>query len=421
LSARDVYAFHERFSLPELISPMPAPVLLDLTHTSHTRARTGIQRVARSLHAALGDSALAITHDPYRGGWRPLQSWEYKNLATDSAANKRGAAWPIAARLRGRAARLIANPSTAKKAHARFTGAHGVLVPEVFSPGVAAALPSLSATTSGPRVAMFHDAIALRFPELTPPKTVARFPAYLQELLGFDGIAAVSQDSRDALLDYWRWLGVAAVPPVIALPLGVDLPRAPSDAQQDAVSAANSPVVLSVGSIEARKNHIALLDACEQLWGRGQAFQLRLVGLAHPQTGAAALARIRELASRGRPVRYDGPITDAALDAAYAACSFTVYPSLCEGFGLPVIESVARGKPCICSARGALGESARGGGCLALSQVDSPSLATAIERLLQTPLEVAALATAARARKMRTWSDYAADLLGWLPTLPRRA
>jgi glycosyltransferase involved in cell wall biosynthesis len=419
LAARDVYAFHEGFSLPELNSPMPAPVLLDLTHTSHTRARTGIQRVARSLHTALGDSALAITHDPYRGGWRPLQQWEYENLAADSAASKRGAAWPIAARLRGRAARLIANPSPSK-ADARFARARGVLVPEVFSPGVAAALPSLSATTSGPRVAVFHDAIALRFPELTPPKTVARFPAYLQELLGFDGIAAVSQDSRDALLDYWRWLGVAAAPPVIALPLGVDLPRPPPSAQQDAIAVANSPVVLSVGSIEARKNHVALLDACEQLWSRGRAFQLRLVGLAHPQTGAAALARIRELASRGRPLHYDGPITDVALDAAYAACSFTVYPSLCEGFGLPVIESVARGKPCICSAGGALGESARGGGCLALSHVDAPSLAAAIERLLQNPLEVAALASAARARKMRTWSEYAADLLAWLHTLPRR-
>src|SRR2546428_594059 len=52
---------------------MPAPVFLDLSHTSHTRARTGIQRVARALQAALGERALAITHDPYRETWRPLR------------------------------------------------------------------------------------------------------------------------------------------------------------------------------------------------------------------------------------------------------------------------------------------------------------------------------------------------------------
>ena len=42
---------------------MSAPFLLDLSHTSHTRARTGIQRVTRSLYAALGDRALAVTFD----------------------------------------------------------------------------------------------------------------------------------------------------------------------------------------------------------------------------------------------------------------------------------------------------------------------------------------------------------------------
>jgi len=45
---------------------MTAPVLLDLSHTSHTQARTGIQRVARSLRTALGTGAVAITHDPTR-------------------------------------------------------------------------------------------------------------------------------------------------------------------------------------------------------------------------------------------------------------------------------------------------------------------------------------------------------------------
>ena len=391
---------------------MPAPLFLDLTHTSHTRARTGIQRVARALHTALGTHARAVTHDPHRHVWRVLEPWERANLAATAAAEKRGAQWPLGAKLRGRSARLLGRRAPAVPENS------GLLVPEVFSPAVAAALPALFAATRGPRVAVFHDAIALQFPELTPPKTVARFPGYLRELLAFDGIAATSETSRDALRDYWRWLGVRDTPPIATISLGVDLPARPIS--QLSTLNAQLPTVLSVGTLEARKNHLALLDACEQLWSRGARFELRLVGMAQSETGRAALARVRTLQAAGRALRYDGPLGDAAVDTAYAGCTFSVYPSLVEGFGLPVIESLAHGKPCVCSALGALGESARGGGCVALDAVDAASLAEAIGGLLAAPEKVAALAAAAHGRKFRTWSDYAAELSAWLRTLPRR-
>ncbi|MBI5766319.1 MAG: glycosyltransferase family 4 protein [Verrucomicrobia bacterium] len=394
---------------------MPAPLLLDLTHTCHTRARTGIQRVARSLHASLGAAAVPITHDPHRDTWRPLADWEHANLATKTVTDKRSAQWPLRARLAGNAARLLGRPADPLPRNS------GLLVPEVFSPAVAAALPAIFAATRGPRVAVFHDAIALQYPELSPPKTVARFPAYLRELLAFDGIAANSETSRDVLTDYWRWLGAVSPPPVTALPLGVDARCHPMDDIATPVPIATAvPTVLCVGTLEGRKNHLALLDACEQLWARGTRFELRLIGLANKDTGAAALARVQVLQAAGRSLRYDGPLGETAVDEAYAACAFTVYPSIVEGFGLPVIESLAHGKPCVCSGRGALGESARGGGCLPLDAVDSASLATAIQRLLSSPAEVTALTRAARQRKFRTWTDYARELAEWAHALPRR-
>jgi glycosyltransferase involved in cell wall biosynthesis len=392
---------------------MPAPLLLDLTHTSHTRARTGIQRVTRSLRSALGEQAVTITHDPHHRTWRMLESWETANLAATEAAGKRGAAWPLTAKVRGTLRRVLGSRSHQNL----LPGSSGLVVPEVFSPEVAAALPGLFATTPGPRVALFHDAIALRFPELTPAKTVARFPGYLRELLVFDGIAAVSDDSRDALRDYWRWLGVAQTPPIQTIPLGIDAPPAPATP----ASRPATPILLSVGSLEGRKNHLALLDACEQLWASGERFELHLIGLTHPQTGRAALERLKALQAAGRPLRYEGPATDAFLDAAYAESTFTIYPSLNEGFGLPVIESLVHGKPCICSGRGALGESARGGGCVMLDSVDAASLATAIRRLLSNPSELAALSAVARTRKFRTWHDYAAELTAWMRGLSRRS
>jgi glycosyltransferase involved in cell wall biosynthesis len=404
-------------------------LLLDLTHTSHTQARTGIQRVARQLHTAFcaQGGEIAVCYDPWQKTWRMIEPWEEKNLAVKTAAASRGASWPWRARFRGVLRRHLGRASTLSSqlstldSRLSASGCHpaSLLVPEIFSPGVAAALPALFSQVSGPRAAIFHDAIALKLPELTPAKTVARFPAYLRELLEFDGIVAVSEDSRQSLLDYWQLLGVRNPPPVRTIPLGISLP-----AQACGISDLKSQIsniILCVGSIEGRKNHSALLEACEKLWARGLRFELHLIGLAHPQTGRTALDKIATLKSAGRPLRYHGPVDDATVAAAYETCLFTVYPSLMEGFGLPVIESLAHGKPCICSGHGALGEAARGGGCVTLDSVDVDSLASAIMRLLQTPSDLAALATAARARTFKSWHDYTAEISEWLPTLPRRA
>lgn len=390
---------------------MPAPLLLDLTHTCHTRARTGIQRVTRSLHAALGADAVAVTFDPHRAAWREIEPWEAANLTAQSPASKRGAQWPLAAKLRGRVKRFTS-------ARSYLPANAGLIVPEVFSPEVAAALPDLFAATTGPRVAVFHDAIVLKFPELTPTKTVARFPGYLVELLQFDGIAAVSEESRDALVEYWRWLGANSPPPVRAIPLGIETHS--KSATGESSPPPSPPIVLCVGSIEGRKNHSALLDACEKRWARGERFVLHLVGLAQPQTAAPALTRMRALQAAGRPLRYDGPVSDAAIDRAYAECTFTVYPSITEGFGLPVVESLAHGKPCVCSARGALGESARGGGCVMLEAMESDAIADAIGRLIQSPDSVARLAGQARARSFKSWQTYATELREWICELARR-
>jgi glycosyltransferase involved in cell wall biosynthesis len=293
-------------------------------------------------------------------------------------------------------------------------------------------MPALFAAVSGPRAALFYDAIALKYPELTPSSVVARYPAYLRELLAFDGIAAISADARDTLIEYWRWLEVKDPPPVVAIPLGVDtkakwhgLPAHEHgdhglEARATASAFGGKAVVLSVGTLEGRKNHVALLDACERLWAGGASFELRLIGAARPETGRALLERIAALQAARRPLRYDGVVDDDALDEAYATCLFTVYPSLMEGFGLPVSESLARGKPCVCSGQGALGESARGGGCLALETMDAAGLAGALRGLLVDRPALERLGAEARARKFKSPADYAREIREWMAALPRR-
>lgn len=391
----------------------PLKLSIDLSHTAHTGARTGIQRVCRSLQAELASREPALqtlTYDPFQRTWRSLEPWEEHALSDAGTSTKRKPFWPQAARWRGRIRRLLAKPAPA------FAHDSGLIVPELFSPDVARALPALLARLQGPRVAIFHDAIPLKLPALSPPTTTARFPSYLQSLLQFDGIAADSEESRQSLLDYWRWAGWADHPPVVAMPLGIDPPP-----PVEAPAASPRYRILSVGSLEGRKNHPALLAACETLWSQDLRFELHLIGLVQSQTGRAAFDQLQRLQAAGRPLFYHGAVDDTFLNNAYATCTFTVYPSLMEGFGLPVLESLARGKPCVCLGRGALGESTRDGGCLALPDVTAPTLADAIRELLTTSATLQRLQAEARARRFRTWKNYADDLLGWMATLPHRS
>jgi glycosyltransferase involved in cell wall biosynthesis len=381
-------------------------ILIDVTHTAHTEARTGVQRVCRRLCQTFPTppGGSPITWDPYLGEWRTLGDDERARLAREQPGPRRSASWSWRQRVRGWSGRVLGRTGRGLPA------ATGLIVPEIFSPETAAAWPALFTRVQGPRIALFHDAIALKRPELAPAKTVARFPSYLRDLLAFDGVAAVSEDSREVLRDWWRWLGVSRTPELVAISLGVDAPR-PDPALARATS---TPVVLTVGTLEARKNHLSLFDACESLWTRGISFELRVIGLVPQPKSNPALARLRQLQTNGRSLRYDGAVDDATLSAAYHECSFSVYPSLMEGFGLPVLESVSYGKPCVCSARGALGESARKGGCLALADVEAPTLARAIETLLIGAPRREALASEARSRALRSWNDYTSRLAEWM-------
>jgi glycosyltransferase involved in cell wall biosynthesis len=102
--------------------------------------------------------------------------------------------------------------------------------------------------------------------------------------------------------------------------------------------------VLSVGTIEPRKDHLTLLRAFERI---PNAPVLVLAGGAGWRCGRI-LERIKSDERDGRVV-YLGRVRDELLPALYSAARFSVYPSLYEGFGLPVLESMACGCPVLCS------------------------------------------------------------------------
>ena len=99
------------------------------------------------------------------------------------------------------------------------------------------------------------------------------------------------------------------------------------------------PLILVVGSHEPRKNHLRVLEAAERLWATASRFQLLFVGGSSWRSDDFERLAAH-LASLGRPVGIVRRASEEDLWAAYRLARFSVFPSLAEGFGLPVAESL---------------------------------------------------------------------------------
>jgi glycosyltransferase involved in cell wall biosynthesis len=167
--------------------------------------------------------------------------------------------------------------------------------------------------------------------------------------------------------------------------------------------------LLFIGTLEARKNVGALLDAYLLLLRRLRAAPpLVLAGRATAGAGEW-LTRISQPPLAGH-VRHIGYVADAERERLYAGARALVLPSLDEGFGLPALEAMAAGVPVVASNRGSLPEVLGGAGTL-VDPADVEGLASALERLVSD--HTAAMASAAaglvRARTF-TWDFSAATL-----------
>ena len=273
--------------------------------------------------------------------------------------------------------------------------------------------------------AVFHDAIPLRHPRITWPRSVARHPEYMKNLAQFDRVWAVSATSREDLLGYWRWLGVEA-PPVDVVALGADFNGAPRRTASDpsALRSAPSesatliphpsslarPSLLGIGIVEPRKNQGFLLDVCAELWREGLGFELHLVGRVNPHFGTPLVGKIKRLSHEFPGLHYHAAASDAAVAALYEKTRATVFPTMAEGCGLPLLESLWMGVPCVCSDLPVLRENAKGGGCLGAPVGDLAAWKEALSRILTDDTLQARLVQEATTRTLPTWAEAAQTL-----------
>jgi len=167
------------------------------------------------------------------------------------------------------------------------------------------------------------------------------------------------------------------------------------------------PYLLAVGTIEPRKNLLTLLQAYATL----PASVPPLVLVGGQGWGDNPLsAKIEQLGLRGR-VRMAGFVPDHFLPALYSGAEIFVYPSLYEGFGLPVLEAMACGAPVITSNASSLPEVA-GSAAIQVNPRSTSELAEAIQTLVESPSKRNAMRQAGLVRAQSfSWERCAQETL----------
>jgi glycosyltransferase involved in cell wall biosynthesis len=335
-------------------------VFLDVTGASKSPRSTGIQRITRRIFEELTGrvSVTPISWNLVGNRYQLLGRRERAILEKPSRFLTRPTARP---ELRGEYFPAELHRHIFRKSIRladQLRDGDVLFLPDIFRDGRLKKLPPLISKRGIRSVAIFHDAAALRLPALHP-KARSKFESYIVSLANFDLVICVSEASRNDLCELWSELGAPRTETVVEI-----WPVEPVAAGKKGSSKDSRASVLCVGSFEARKNHLRLLRAADALWNTGLEFDLQLIGRSTGSFGGKVTTELRRRRRSGRPVCWLKQVNDDVLDRAYQACRFTVYPSLMEGFGLPIAESLIHGKPCICGGNGALGEVARGGGCL---------------------------------------------------------
>jgi glycosyltransferase involved in cell wall biosynthesis len=119
-------------------------------------------------------------------------------------------------------------------------------------------------------------------------------------------------------------------------------------------------------------------------------------------------------------IRVLSDVGDDALGALYAACRFTVYPSHYEGWGLPVVESLNHGKPCLCSDAPSIVEAAQGAAdCLPL--MDGEAWIARAMALMQDDAALAEATGRAEAFGGYRWEEFRANLVADFHAFGQRA
>ena len=290
-------------------------------------------------------------------------------------------------------------------------------------PGAAAHLATLQAR--GVRTALLiHDLIPVRRPEWQAPYKVAQFRAWLEASLRASSVVfSLSRFTAADVEAYAGRHGIALAGSV--QPVGAGTIAPPQGSARPPGLPEPGAYVLFVSTLEARKNHGLAVKVWQKLMAevrggtRDPATVPQLVFAGRIGLGVLDLLQqmdnSRWLNGRIRLIRDP---SDGELRALYDGCLFTILPSLYEGWGLPLGESLALGKPCLAASGTALPE-AGGDLCRYFDPEDVGAAHRAVAALLDDPGAIAAWQLDVRRRfQPRSWAGAARAVLDDLAAAP---
>lgn len=216
----------------------------------------------------------------------------------------------------------------------------------------ASCVGSLKSRTGCQVVFLVYDFIPCKFPHFFPKGFGYLFQDWAAAILKVsDLVLTISESSKRDVQDFASELKIEC-PKVEVIRLGDIVPVVDSDKIQPPKDFRfkEVPFVLSVGTIEVRKNHLLLYHAWSRLLRQHsmQVPALVVVGRAGWLVDDLLYMLKVDPIVREKVVHLKN-ISDAELTWLYSKCIFTVYPSLYEGWGLPIAESLGHGRYCIAS------------------------------------------------------------------------
>ncbi len=372
-------------------------IVIDGTDTGRSSFTTGIQRVARETVSR----------------WRHHEGLDIVVWTPDSTALRR----PTTLELQ-----RILDDDSVSGVEARGANAHLVVpyratfvLPEIaVNETRSARLRTLGLHATRRSVAIGFDCIAITSAETSGLGMPGAFARYLSALAQFDHIATISA-AAEIEFEGWRSMlaGTGLTGPAIE---EVQLPFDGGTATPEQIAETarvldleGERILLSVGSYEPRKNRLNLIHAAELAWRRGSDFTLVLVG-GNAWRAQRVFDLIEQLRRRGRKIVTLSGVDDVTIWSLYSLARASIFPSLNEGFGLPVVESLVNGTPVITSDFGSMRELGEGNGALLVDPHDPQAIAAAIVEILDDE-QVRKRLTAEAARVQRsTWDDYASAL-----------
>lgn len=258
---------------------------------------------------------------------------------------------------------------------------------------------------------IFYDDIPFRLTDIYTPADRDIHARYMIRLSDSDLVMTDSEYAASCLREFLGRLGLNHSR-VKAMELPGELSSAPRVTQAPPPVATDCIQFTLISTLEPRKNHRQVIEACLMLEEKAPDLNFKFVMIGNRFAANPEIADYAaEISRTHKKIEWLGVVSDDRMKEVLQESAFTIYSSQMEGYGLPIMESLWQGKPCLCSKDGSMGELAAGGGCYTVDVNSPESIYKGLHKLCTDAQLRRRLTQEAVTRKIKTWDEYTVEVL----------